>query len=301
MDHIYGITIGGGLLGFGVGILTGFFGAGGGFILTPVLNIVLGLPMNMAVGTSACQVLAASSFSLWHHLNNRWLGIRIAAWMGAGVPFGVWLGSRLVQHLKGLGPMMVADRPVPAVDFILLVVFTVFLGLVTVWLLLDNFILRRGREDESEQPRGILNEVWFPPMVHFRTVPSGPFSGPVLTLLGLATGCLSGLLGIGGGVVIIPILFYLVGQEIKAATLTSTVLVLMTGLFATLVHARAGNIHWPLAACLVTGAFFGTRLGARLQNRATGKQLRQYFAFVVLAATLMVAGKLILLGAPHGH
>lgn len=147
--------------------------------------------MNIAVGTSACQVLGASSFSLWHHMDNRWLGVKVALWMGSGIPLGVWFGSSLVQRMM-------------------------------------------------------------------------------------------------------PMLFYLVGQEIKAATRTSSMLVFMTGLFSTIVHARAGNINWTLVACLISGAFFGTHLGAWLQHRATGKRLRQYFAFVVLTATLMVGGRLLL-------
>jgi uncharacterized membrane protein YfcA len=290
----YGVT-----LGFSVGILTGYFGAGGGFILTPVLNILLGIPMNIAVGTSACQVLGASSFSLWHQQAKRWLGIRVAAWMGAGIPAGVWLGSNLVQCLKARGSMALAGRSVPIVDVSLLAVFAIFLSLITLWLFLDNFILRRGRDDESERMKGYLAVLSFPPMVHFRTVPHGPFSGPVLMLLGLATGCLSGLMGIGGGVILMPILFYLVGQEIKAAARTSTMLVFMAGLCATLVHAYDGNINWVLAACLIGGAFFGTRLGIRLQHNTPGKLIRQYFTFVVLAATLIVIGKLIALGLPH--
>lgn len=295
MEFTHWIIGGGALLGFTVGILTGFFGAGGGFILTPVLNIVLGIPMNIAVGTSACQVLGASTFSLWHHLDRRLLGIRVAIWMGAGIPAGVWFGSRLVQQMKTLGPVTLNGKSVPAVDVILLIVFAVFLATIATWLFVDNFILRRGREDETERPSGALAQVCIPPMVHFRTIHHGPFSGPVLTLLGIGVGCLSGLMGIGGGVVMMPMLFYLVGQEIKAATRTDMMLIFMTGLCSTLAHAQAGNIHWGLAACLIAGAFFGTRLGAWLQHRTTGKQIRQYFAFVVLAAALMVIGKLIAL------
>ncbi len=298
MEHLYIMVGGGALLGFGIGMLTGFFGAGGGFILTPLLNIVFGMPMNMAVGTSACQVLGASSFSLWHHMDRRLLGIRVALWMGAGIPPGVWLGSRLVQHLKTLGTMVVNHKSVTVVDYILLMVFVVFLGTLSIWLILDNFILNRGRETESDMTKGVLADIWLPPMIHFRTVPHGVFSGPVLALLGLCVGGLSGLLGIGGGVILMPILFYLVGQEIKATIRTSTVLVFLTGLSASLAHARAGNINGPLAACLIGGAFFGTRLGVRLHHKATGRQLRRYFSFVVLAAALMVAGRLVALRLP---
>lgn len=295
MEHLTFVATGGALLGFAVGLLTGVFGAGGGFILTPLLNIVLGIPMNLAVGTSACQVLGASGFSLWHHLDRRLLGIRIALWTGIGIPPGVWLGSRLVQHLKILGTLTMGGRSVPAADYILLVVFAVFLSLIATWLLVDALIIQRGARDDSDALKGALSDVWFPPMIHFRTVSSGPFSGPVLTMLGLLVGCLSGLLGIGGGVVLIPILLYLVGQEIKAAARTSTFLVFTSGLSATLSHAQAGNINWSLAAWLIGGAFFGTRLGARLQNRASGKQLRKYFALLVVTAALMVVARLILL------
>jgi uncharacterized membrane protein YfcA len=295
VDQSCWMAVQGVILGFALGTVTGYFGAGAGFVLTPVLNIAMGLPMNMAVGTSSCQVLGASGFALLHRIDRRWLGIRVALWMGGGIPGGVWIGSRLVERLKTVAPLAIHGRQAPAVDVVILVVFAVFLGLVTAWLFLDNFILRRGQEDEGEKPKGALAEVWFPPMVHFRTVPHGPFSGPVLLLLGLFVGMLSGLLGIGGGVAMMPILFYLVGQEIKATTLTSTMLVFVIGLCATLAHAHAGNINWPLAVCLIAGAFFGARLGARLQARTTGKRLRQYFSFLVLAATLMVSVRLALL------
>ncbi len=297
MEHSLWMALWGILLGFAVGNLTGLLGAGGGFILTPVLNIALGVPMNVAVGTSACQVLGASGLGLYHHMDRRWLGARVALWMGGGLPLGVWFGSRVVQHLKALGILTVGGKAVPAVDFILLVVFAVFLGLVTVWLFLDSFVLSRGREDGNTHPRGMLAGVRFPPMIHFRTVPGHPFSGPVLMLMGLGVGCLSGLLGIGGGVVMVPMLFYLVGQDIKAATRTSLMLVFMAGLCATIAHALAGNVDWLLTGCLMVGAVFGTRLGTWIHHRTSGRHLRVYFAFTVLAATLMVIGKLIMLRA----
>ena len=114
------ILSGGVLLGFLLGFMTGLFGAGGGFILTPVLNIFIGLPMNIAVGTSSCQVLGASTFSLYHHYDRRLLGIRVAAFMGLGIPAGSLLGVYAVGLLTRFPAMTILGRELKTVDFILL-------------------------------------------------------------------------------------------------------------------------------------------------------------------------------------
>lgn len=287
------LLIGGGVLGFFVGTLTGLFGAGGGFIITPALNIVLQLPMNIAVGTSACQVLGASGFSLYHHLDRRMLGIRVAGVMGLGIPLGVVLGASVVEKLVFMGNIVVGNREVPAVNFILLWVFAGFLGVITAWLLIDNFWLRRGKHDDEANHKGLFAWLRIPPLFKFRTIPFGSFSVPVLVLLGFFVGFLSGLLGIGGGVIMMPLLFYVVGQQTKFATITSMMLVFVSGFFATISHAFKGNIDYVLVAFLIVGAFSGTKLGANIQKKISGKSLRKYFAFVVLAALIMVVVKLI--------
>ena len=91
-----------------------------------------------------------------------------------------------------------------------------------------------------------------------------------------------------------PILFYLVGQNTKSAAQTSVMLIFVTGLFATVFHVIHGNVDYPMVAALICGAFFGTRLGVAIQKKISGKSLRKYFAFVVLAAAVMVGVKLVL-------
>ena len=287
------VLSGGGLLGFAVGIITGLFGAGGGFIITPVLNIFLGLPMNIAVGTSACQVLGASAFSLYHHYEKKLFGIRVALTMLIGIPFGSYLGASIVKKLAALKPIVVAGRELKTVDFTLLIVFAVFLSLIAAWLFYDNFHLRKHFHDIDEKShKGLLSKLKIYPLIKYRTIPGGEFSATVLVLLGFFMGFLSGLLGIGGGVVIMPILFYLVGQETKFATKTDLMLVFAAGFFATICHAYEKNIDYTLTAFLITGAFFGTKVGASMQKRISGREIRRYFAFVVLAAVLIVFFKL---------
>ncbi len=280
-------------LGVCTGMLTGLFGAGGGFILTPALNIFLGLPYNIAVGTSTCQILAASTFALSHHLDRRLMGSRIACLVGLGVPVGTYFGVRVVNRLRGMGDISLFGRTMPGQDFCFTLIFCVFLTLIAGWLLYDNFWLRRGGAKTDDNHKGYLAWIRIPPMVAFRTVTSGAFSAPVLAMLGLCMGFMGGLLGIGGGVIMMPILFYLIGQETKYAALTSTMLVFATALFSTVMHASAGNINYQLVAFLVVGAFIGTRVGGMLQRKLTGMSLRRYFAFVVLAAVIMVLCKLV--------
>jgi hypothetical protein len=286
---------GGSLLGFVVGVLTGLFGAGGGFIVVPALNIFLGLGMNYAVGTSACQVLGASGMSLWHHLDRRMMGIRVALLTGIGIPLGAFLGTMTVRKFVKMPPLTIAGREIEAVNFILLGIFAVFLSLIATWLFLDNFWLSRHKHDDEVGHKGLLSFVKIPPMVLFRTISSGSFSAPLLTVIGLLIGYLSGLLGIGGGVVMMPLLFYIVGQGTKYAANTSTMLVFISGFFATVSHAMEGNVDYLLVIFLVAGAFFGTRSGAAIQKKISGKSIRKYFAFVVLAAVLMVFYKLYMM------
>ena len=289
----YHLLLGGAVLGAGGGTLTGFFGAGGGFIITPALNIFLGLEMNMAVGTSACQVLGASTFSLCNHLDRRLMGIKVAICAGLGIPLGTFCGSRLVKAMKGLPAWNINNMAVDPVNVILLGIFSVFLLLIGGWMLFDNFYLRRHCDDDENKHVGIMYTLRIPPLGRFRTVPAGPFSIPVLVFLGGIMGFLSGLLGIGGGVIMLPMLFYAVGQETKFATHTDMMLIFLSGAFSTLFHAIDHNINYPLAVAMMAGAFVGAGVGAKLQKKTRAKSIRQYFSLEVLAAWLLVMYKLV--------
>ncbi|MBL7115105.1 MAG: sulfite exporter TauE/SafE family protein [Kiritimatiellae bacterium] len=285
------LPVGGLILGLSTGLLTGLFGAGGGFIITPALNLFLGIPYNLAVGTSTCQILFASGFSLYHHLDRRISCIRIAALTGIGIPMGTYVGVRVVSHLRDMGTITVAGNTMPMQEFFFTTFFCIFLSLIAGWLLFDNFYLRRHIEHDDDH-KGLLACIRIPPLVQCHTIPSGPFSAPVLMMLGFGMGFLSGLLGIGGGVIMMPLLFYVIGQETKYAALTSTMLVFGSSLFSSFFHTFNGNVHYLLAAFLICGALIGTKTGAAIQKKITARSIRKYFGFVVLIAVFMVLYKL---------
>jgi len=296
MDYFleHWIYICGAVLGFGVGILTGLFGAGGGFIITPALNIFLGLPMNLAVGTSACQVLGAAGFTFLNNFDKKMHGLKLALIIGIGIPLGVIAGTRTVTKLHTLGTMIFFGKELDAVDFILLLVFAFLLLFIGTWMLIDCFWLRKHHcEDDELTHKGLLTDLKIPPYVRCETIPQGQVSIFLLISIGLLMGFLSGLLGIGGGVIMMPLLFYIIGQQAKFAVKTSVMLILMSGLFATISHALAHNIDYKMVAFLIPGAFIGSRIGTAIHKRISSKSLRKYFAFVVLAATGMVVIKLL--------
>ena len=287
---------GGSILGFVVGIMTGIFGAGGGFIITPALNIFLGLPMNLAVGTSACQVLGAAGFSFMHNFDKKLSGLKLALLIGIGVPVGVVIGTSVVNKLEKLPHLTIYGKDVNAVNFILLATFAVLLLFISAWMLFDSFYLRRHHSEEDEKNhKGLLTGLKIPPYARCETIPAGQASVLLLISTGLLMGFLSGLLGIGGGVIMMPLLFYVIGQEAKFAVKTSIMLILMSGLFATISHAMAHNIDYYMVIFLIPGAFFGSRIGTAIHKKISSKSLRKYFAFVVLAAMLMVVVKLMMM------
>jgi len=286
----------GAVLGFAVGILTGLFGAGGGFIITPALNVFLGLPMNLAVGTSACQVLAASGFTFFHNFEKKLPGLKLALYIASGIPIGVMLGAHTLARLKVMPHLNIMGRNLDAVDFILLLIFTVMLFFIFLWMIIDTFWLRKNHTEEDElNHKGLLASFKLPPFVKCETIPFGQVSIPILLLIGFFMGFMSGLLGIGGGVVMMPMLYYIIGQQAKYAVRTSIMLILVSAAFATVSHIFAGNIDYCMVAFLIPGAFVGSRIGAFIHKKISSRSLRKYFAFVVLAAAIMVFVKLILM------
>ena len=120
--------IGGIILGIISGTLAGLFGSGGGFFITPALNIFLGIPYNIAIGTSACQVLGSSSLALYHHFDRKMHGVRIAFLTGIGVPLGSFAGVKIVGKLKDMGHLSFAGHIIDTQQFIFTIIFSVFVN-----------------------------------------------------------------------------------------------------------------------------------------------------------------------------
>lgn len=282
------------LIGLAVGFLSGMLGVGGGFITNPLLNAVLGVPMPLVAGSSLCQISGTSLAGLLRHRRHGQFDARVAVIVLGGVFAGTEVGVRLVGQLKGLGTMQLAGGVQPVADVVLLSVFLAMLLVIGVSVFVESH--RAGRTPagsgggEAERRRGLLAGIRLPPYV----TPRGgqPVSVILVAYSGVAIGVAQGLLGIGGGVLMLPVLVYFVGVLTHEAVSTDLTVIFAGSLWGAFRHALEGNVSLPLVAALLVTATFGSQLGALVTTRLKGHHLRRYFSLVVAAAVLIIAWRL---------
>ncbi len=284
--------LGGAFIALIVGLLTGIFGVGGGFLMTPALMIVLHIPGAIAVGTGLGNFLANSSAGLYHRRGTGTIDFHIAAIIGGGSLAGVMLGSRLLEKLGALPDLNIRGRSQDPVQLVLMCAFFLLLSGIAVFMCLD--LHRTGGKPPAKRI-GSLARVRIPPYGNFRTLEHPHMSMAALASLGVFTGFLTGLLGIGGGVVLLPALIYLVGLRAQKAAGTSLLLVWSASLLAFSTNLLAGNINWPLLSALLAGGMTGTALGTHIGLRLSGPELRIYFVPVLIAAIVLVSYKIFTL------
>jgi len=290
-DMTAGLFLGALVIGGGVGVLTGLFGVGGGFLITPLLNAVLGVPMPIAVGTGSLQILGTTTAGLYRRRNDGLVDYKLAIVQFGGSAVGVELGDRVMQWLKRLGSLSIGGQTVNAAEFVVQAVFVVLLAAITAWLWYDT-----SRAPASgDAPEGLFARVHVPPYTTFPSLGETRMSIPVMAYLGVCLGFLTGLMGIGGGVVMVPALLYLVGMGAHTASATSLAMVWLSSFVGVITKVSSGDASLPLVVPLLIGGTFGLQAGVTLCNRMSANRLKRYFALVVLAATLIVIAKMIAL------
>ena len=282
---------GGFVLSLCVGFLTGVFGVGGGFLMTPAMMIVLGVPGPVAVGTGLATILCTSSFGLFKRRGSGTIDVKIVLFMAIGSLNGVWIGGMQLEYLKELPPLIINGHEVVAVQYVL---FWVFMGILlwTAGFMLFDYRRNQSQGKSSQEQIGLIASISLPPYANFTSLAQSRLPLIPLVLLGLIVGIFTGLMGIGGGVVLLPILIYLVGQPTATAAGTSLLLVWISSLMGVYINAKFGNINLSLLAAMVFGGLIGTSLGTKIGLKVAGMKLRLYFVYVVLTAAVLIGSKL---------
>jgi uncharacterized membrane protein YfcA len=278
-------------VGLLVGYVAGMFGVGGGFLLTPLLMYGFGVPAPIAVGSALSQKCGTSiaSFVKYRHLERG--EPRIDLVMLAGSVLGVDAGTRLLAYLDGLGNWGIGGASgLPAVEVVLALLFICLLSLIALYTLRDAWRLHRsGRYVGDLTVPGPLARLRLPPYIDLPNVQLQRVSVPVLAYLGFVLGAASGLMGIGGGVLLMPVLLYGYGFSMRNAAGTGILVLFVTVAAGTFEQALRGYVSLKLAMAILVGSSIGSQLGALTTHFLPNRVLRVIFAGLVAATVVMIS------------
>lgn len=291
------------LLGLGglVGVLSGMFGVGGGFLMTPLLFFI-GIPPAVAVATEANQIVASSFSGVLAHFKRKTVDLRMGTVLLIGGLAGAALGVFVFNYLKELGQ----------VDLLVKLCYVVFLGVIGALMFVESLnAIRKSRKSDGPPTRKRKHRGWIdalPFKMRFRT--SGLYISVIPPLLvGIAVGVLAAIMGVGGGFIMVPAMIYLLGMPTKVVVGTSLFQIIFVTAFTTLLHATTNfTVDIVLAVLLLVGGVIGAQIGARIGVKMKAEQLRILLAIMVLVVCgklafdlLVMPSELYSLGDTGGH
>ncbi|TCM19472.1 hypothetical protein EDF56_103108 [Novosphingobium sp. PhB165] len=268
-------------LGALTGILSGMFGVGGGFLTTPLM-IFYGIPPTVAAASAASQVTGASVSGVFAHAKRGGVDYLMGTVMVVGGIVGTGIGALLFNFLARLGQ----------IDTVINILYVVMLG--SIGSLMANESIQGIRAERSGVPIAARKRRHHPMVaslpMRWRFYRSGLYISPLAPLLlGIATGILTMLMGIGGGFILVPAMLYILGMSANVVVGTSLWQILFTTIATTMMHAMTTHaVDLVLASLLLIGSVTGAQLGAQFAQKASPVKLRLILAVVVL----LVAGRM---------
>ena len=279
------------ILGMGgaVGFLSGLFGVGGGFLMTPLL-IFIGVPPPVAVGTEANQIVASSVSGVLAHWRRANVDFKMGFVLLLGGFVGSSLGVILFKYLQNLGQL----------DLVIKLSYVIFLGIIGFLMLWESSrTIIRSRSAAAR--RGKLHQHnWFhglPFKMRFRK--SKLYISAILPfLIGATVGVLSAIMGVGGGFIMVPAMIYLLGMPTSLAIGTSLFQIIFVTANVTFLQAlTVQTVDILLAVLLLTGAVIGAQFGSKYSVRMKGEQLRALLALLVLGVCVKMVFDLTVMPA----
>jgi uncharacterized membrane protein YfcA len=275
-------------MGFAIGFLSGMFGVGGGFILTPML-IFLGVPPAVAVGTGASQVVAASVSGAVGHWRRNNVDLQIAFLLIVGGFAGALVGVKALAYLIARGQL----EPFVAISYVVL------LGVVGTLMLIESLRVLRAApavKAAASMRRG-GRHTWLdglPLKLRFRHsriyASLIPFVG-----IGVIVGLLTAIMGVGGGFMLVPAMIYLMRIPTRIVIGTSTVQILCVTAFTTVLQATTNyTVDLLLSVPLMAGSVIGAQFGVGFSERFKAEQLRALLALIVVAVAVRMALGLVI-------
>jgi len=259
-------------LGGGVGMLSGIFGVGGGFLMTPLL-FFMGIPAAVAVATEANQIVASSVSGVLAHWRRGNVDIKMGAVLLAGGVLGSSFGVWLFSVLRELGQ----------IDLVIKLSYVVFLSIIGLLMLVES--VKSMRASKRSAPSKAHHHTWMhglPFKMRFRK--SRLYISALLPLvIGVFVGLLAAIMGVGGGFVMVPAMIYLLGMPTSVVVGTSLLQIIFVTANVTLLQSiNNQTVDVVLAMLLMVGGVIGAQFGAKIGSLLKGEQLRGLLALIVL-------------------
>lgn len=274
-------------LGAAIGFLSGLFGVGGGFLLTPLL-IFLGIPPAVAVGTGAAHIVASSVSGAFTQYQRNNVDIKMGVVMLTGGLVGTVIGVEAVRLLRKAGQF----------DLAISLTYVTFLGVIGTLMLIEGVNAWRktnsgspGRTRKSGQHSWVdglpLKMRFHRSKLYISAIPPA--------VIGMFIGFLAAIMGIGGGFVMIPAMIYLLRMPTSVVVGTSLFQIVFVAAFAVLLHAvQNRTVDIVLALLLITGGVLGAQFGTLSGERLRGEQMRILLAGLVLIVAVRMAVDLVI-------
>ncbi|MDE0782357.1 MAG: sulfite exporter TauE/SafE family protein [Planktomarina sp.] len=270
------------LLGLGglVGVLSGMFGVGGGFLMTPLLFFI-GIPPAVAVATEANQIVASSFSGVLAHLKRKNVDFKMGGVLLIGGLIGAGLGVFIFNYLKSMGQ----------VDLLVKLCYVVFLGIVGGLMFIESL----GALLNAKKSNGLIKKRSKRTLIHvlpfkMRFRVSGLYISAIPpVLVGILVGILAAIMGVGGGFIMVPAMIYLLGMPTRVVVGTSLFQIIFVTAFTTMLHATTNfTVDIVLAVLLLVGGVIGAQFGTMIGSKLKAEQLR----ILLAAMVLLVCGKL---------
>jgi uncharacterized membrane protein YfcA len=286
-------------LGLAVGLLSGLFGVGGGFLMTPLL-IMFGIPSTVAAATDSNQIVAASTSGTYAHWKVGNVDFKMGCYLLIGGFIGGVLGVQGIKVLKAMGNA----------DFVIKMTYVLMLGIVGSYMFVESLSsMRKKRADEVRvEKESKMSQLLksLPLQTHFEK--SGvTHSVLVPVIFGGFVGVLAAVMGVGGGFLMVPVMVYILRMPMHVVVGTSLFQILFNCIEVTFLQAYTNhNVDFILAVLLLLGSTVGAQVGAVFGRKLKGEQLKVILAVIVLVVTVKIIFDLtltpsLLLAQSGGH
>jgi len=282
------------ILGLIIGLLAGSFGVGSGFLMTPFLNLVGNIPYNVAIGSDVAHMVGSATIAQLRQRALGYVDYKLGLLLFLGSVVGVEIGVKLLQLLKFAGDIPFFGHQLGLMQLIMTAIFSILLGWIGIMIYRETRASLRmeaggpAPEGPVVMPGSRLQTISLPPMVSLPVSGVESISLWLIMGVGLASGLLTGFLGVSGAFIRMPAMIYVLGVPTVVSLGTNLFELFILALYGTFTHSLVGNVDLKLVIILLITTTMGSQIGVLLQKRLVGPRSLQVYIIIIFATIFLM-------------